>query len=124
MWYSSTSLSRPGRFGRAFARVAAASGITEMRTAYRAPRQNTTCERFLGSVRRACLDQLLILGEAHVRRVLREHARYFDRDRPHQGLVRPVPVAPEGAATWAARDGSVRASPILGGLQHAYARAA
>ena len=112
------------KYGRAFAHVAAASGITALRTAYRAPRQNATCERFLGSVRRECLDHLLIPGEAHLRRVLREYARYFNQDRPHQALVRPVPVASAGAATSAARDGSVRASPILGGLHHAYARAA
>jgi len=112
------------KYGRVFTHVAAASGITELRTAYRAPQQNATCERFLGSVRRECLDHLLILGEAHLRRVLREYARYFNRDRPHQGLAQRVPVASEGAATWAARAGSVRASPILGGLHHAYARAA
>ncbi len=45
-----------GKYGPAFARVAAATGIEELRTAYRAPRQNATCERFLGSVRRECLD--------------------------------------------------------------------
>jgi putative transposase len=112
------------KYGRVFAHVAAASGITELRTAYRAPRQNATCERFLGSVRHECLDHLLILGEAHLRRVLREYARYFNQDRPHQGLAQRVPGDSEGAATWAARDGNVRAIPILGGLHHAYARAA
>jgi len=59
-------------YGSAFARVAAASGITALRTAYRAPRQNAPCERFLGRVRRECLDHLPVLGEAHLRRVLRE----------------------------------------------------
>jgi len=54
-------------FGPDFARVAAASGIKIMRTPYRAPRANAFCERFLGSVRRECLDHLLILGEAHLR---------------------------------------------------------
>jgi putative transposase len=115
---------RDSKYGPTFARVAAAIGIQELRTAYRAPRQNATCERFLGSVRRECLDHLFILGEAHLRRVLREYARYFNHDRPHQGLAQRVPMASEGAATWAARDGSVRASPVLGGLHHAYARAA
>src|SRR5206468_7160396 len=61
------------KYGPAFARVAAATGITELRTAYRAPRQNATCERFFGSVRRECLDHVLVLGERHLRRVLGEY---------------------------------------------------
>jgi len=112
------------RYGPAFARVAAASGITELRTAYRAPRQNATCERFLGSARREGLDHLLILSEAHLRRALHEYVRYFNRDRPHQGLAQRVPEAREERANPAARRGRVRATPILGGLHHAYARAA
>ena len=81
-------------------------------------------ERKPYSARRECLDHLLILGEGHLRRVLREYVQYFNHDRPHQGLAQRVPVASEGAATRAAREGSVRATPILGGLHHAYARAA
>jgi len=111
-------------YGSAFARVAAASGITELRTAYRAPRQNATCERFLGGVRRECLDHILVLGEAHLRRVLWEYVWYFNHERPHQGLAQRVPVAHEDGGTLPVRGGSVRAIPILGGLHHAYARAA
>ncbi len=59
-------------YGPAFSRVAATSGIKELRTAYRAPQQNAICERFLGSMRRECLDHLLVLGEAHLRRIPRE----------------------------------------------------
>jgi len=118
------------KYGPAFARVAAASGITELRTAYRAPRQNATCERFLGSVRRECLDHVLILGEAHLRRVLREYVRFFNHDRPHQGLAQQVPSVPGEASGHTITvgsmqaAGSVRAIPILGGLHHAYAQAA
>jgi putative transposase len=112
------------KYGRVFGRVAAASGITELRTAYRVPRQNATCERFLGSVRRECLDHLLVLGEAHLRRVLRAYVRYFNHDRPHQGLAQRIPIAAEGCTGWAATDGSVRTTAILDGLHHAYARAA
>jgi putative transposase len=112
------------KYGPAFARVAAASGITELRTAYRAPRQNAACERFLGSVRRECLDHLLVLGEAHLGRILREYARYFNRDRPHQGLAQRIPEAVTAGAARGEQGGRVRAIPILGGLHHAYARAA
>lgn len=112
------------KYGEALARVAAASGITELRTAYRTPRQNATCERFLGSARRECLDHILILGEAHLRRVLREYVRYFNCDRPHQGLAQRSPVVPGEAAGHKITGGRVRAIPILGGLHHAYAQAA
>ena len=112
------------KYGPAFAHVAAATSITELRTAYRAPRQNATCERFLGSVRRECLDHLLVLGEAHLRRVLREYVHYFNRDRPHQGLAQRIPEAPAAGARCSSTGGSVRAIPILGGLHHAYGRAA
>ena len=111
------------KYGPAFARVAATTGITEVRTAYRAPRQNATCERFLGSVRRECLDHVLVLGEAQLRQILREYVRYFNRDRLHQGLAQRIPVDAEEGAT-RATTGAVRAIPVLGGLHHTYARAA
>jgi transposase InsO family protein len=115
---------RDSKYGQAFARVAAASGIVELRTAYRAPRQNAICERFLGSVRRECLDHILILGEAHLRRVLREYADYFNRGRPHQGLEQRIPVVPQAGLALPAAGGRVLAIPVLGGLHHTYARAA
>ncbi len=112
------------KYGSAFARVAATTGITELRTAYRAPRQNATCERFLGRVRRECLDQLLVLGEAQLRRVLRDYMLYCNHHRPHQGRAQQIPAAPEKGSPVGARDGGVQAIPILNGLHHAYARAA
>ena len=111
------------KYGQAFTGVAEASGITVLRTAYRAPRQNATCERFLGSVRRECLDHLLVLGEGHLRRVLREYVAYFNRARPHQGLQQRVPDAHEACVPRPGTGGRVRAIPILGGLHHAYERA-
>ena len=112
------------KYGPAFAHVAVVTGIEELRTAYRAPRQNAACERFLGSVRRECLDHLLVLGEAQLRRILREYAAYFNTARPHQGLRQRVPAAAEGGARRTIRPGSVRAVPVLGGLHHAYEPAA
>jgi transposase InsO family protein len=113
-----------GKYGPAFSRVASATGIDELRTAYRAPLENATCERFLGSVRRECLDHLLILGEAHLRRILREYVTYFNHDRPHQGLEQRVPDETVACLARAELESSVRAVPILGGLHHTYQRAA
>jgi len=112
------------KYGQVCARVAAATPSTELRTAYRAPRQNATGERSLGSVRRERLDHLLVLSEAHLRRVLREYVRYCNDDRPHQGLAQQVPAASREGPTPAATGGGVRAIPILAGLHHAYASAA
>ena len=112
-----------GKYGPAFARVAAASGITVLRTPIRAPRPNATCERFLGSVRRECLDHLLVLGEAHLRRVLREYVAYFNPARPHQGIGQAIPGAP-GPAPPPRPAAPIVAIPVLGGLHHDYRRAA
>ncbi len=112
------------KYGRAVARVAAANGITVLRTAYRAPRQNATCERFLRSVRRECLDHVLVLGEAHLRRVLCEYAAYFNGARPHQGLRQRIPDDPEGPVFRPLAGRKIQAIPILGGLHHTYHRAA
>jgi transposase InsO family protein len=109
------------KYGPAFARVAKASGIKRLRTAYRAPKENAICERFLGSVRRECLDHVLVLGETHLRRILAAYTRYFNGARPHQGLQQRLPDSPVAAASCA---GPVRATPVLGGLHHTYHRAA
>lgn len=65
-------LDNDSKYGPAFGRVAKATGIDLVHTAYRAPKENAICERFLGSVRRECLDYLLVLGEAHLKRILNE----------------------------------------------------
>jgi len=105
--------------------VAEASGITVLRMAYRAPRQNATCERFLGSVRRECLDHVLVLGEARLRRVLREYTAYFNTARPHHGLQQRHPEADSERRLLHAVPGrTIRAVPVLGGLHHTYQCAA
>ena len=110
------------KYGTQFDRVAAASGTRTWRTPTRAPRANATCERFLGSVRRECLDHVLVLGERHLRRVLREFIAYFNQERPHQGIGQAMPEPPPAATR--NRAGPVSAMPVLGGLHHAYQRAA
>ena len=113
-----------GKYGAHFAQLAAASGITILRTPVRAPRANAITERFLRSVRRECLDHLLLLGEAHLRRTLGEYVAYFNAARPHQGLGQRVPAP--GVSPGPARHdpGVIVARPVLGGLHHTYRRAA
>ncbi len=112
------------KYGPRFDHLAAASGIRVLRTPLRAPRANATCERFLGSVRRACLDHLLVLGEAHLRRVLRAYATYFNRARPHQGMGQAIPAGVATVDRNGAGAGRIVAFPVLGGLHHDSRRAA
>jgi putative transposase len=75
-------------------------------------------------VRRECTDHVLVLGEAHLRRVLREYVAYFNRDRPHQGIRQHIPGDAAASPMHPGSVGKVRAVPVLGGLHHAYQRAA
>jgi putative transposase len=107
------------KYGEHFANVAAE--IEVLRTPVRAPRANAYCERFMGSLRRECLDHMLILSEKHLRRVVQEYVCYFNEDRPHQGLHQRIPSGP---ASLPAGEGEIVARPVLGGLHHAYSRKA
>jgi len=112
-----------GKYGPRFARVAAGSRIAVVRTPIRAPRANATCERFRGSVQRECLDHVLVLGEAHLRRVLREYVAYLNTARPHQGRGQAIPGASRLAPP-APSAAPIVSLPVLGGRHHTYRRAA
>lgn len=112
------------KFGAAFAHVAAISGIEVLTTPYRTPRANALCERFIGSARRECLDHVLLLGEAHLRRALREYVTYFNGVRPHQGIAQRVPQPRIVSAPSVGGAAEIRRIPVLGGLHHDYRRAA
>jgi putative transposase len=102
------------RYGSLFEQVVQASGIEVIHTPYAAPRANAICERFIGSLRRECLDHLLVLGERQLIRVLKEYISYFNPARPHQGIAQHIPaqtVSPPGVANpW-----KVMAFPMLNG---------
>ena len=115
---------KDAKYGPYFAAVARGSGIAVLRTPILAPRANAICERLLGSVRRECLDHILLIGEAHLRRVLREYARYFNRSRPHQGINQQVPDLQSSPDRPAGTTEGIISSPVLGGLHHEYRRAA
>jgi putative transposase len=104
--------------------VAATSGIEILKTPYHAPRANAICERFLGSVRRECLDHMLILSEKQLYRILLAYVEYFNRARPHQGIHQQVP---ERAVTSVVPDqlaDRIISVPVLSGLHHEYGRVA
>jgi transposase InsO family protein len=88
-------------------------------TPARAPKANAIAERVIGTIRRDCLDHLIVLTERHLRRVLREYVAYYNDTRPHQSLFDQPPSGPR---TPALRDGAQRLAsrPILGGLHHEY----
>jgi putative transposase len=108
------------KFGPCFARVATTSGIKLLKTPVHAPRANAICERFLRSVRKECLDHLLILQEKQLQRVLNAYVEYFNQARPHQGIQQQIP-GPSGPAMPPHHTGNkVIALPIMGGLHHDY----
>ena len=113
-----------GKFGVGFARVATTSRIEILKTPFYAPCANAICERFLGSVRRECLDHLLILQEKQLHRVLNAYMHYFNRARPHQGIKQQIPEQKAGSVPPHHESGKVIAFPVLGGLHRDYRRSA
>ena len=96
-------------------------GIKEVVIAWRSPWQNPYCERVVGSLRRECLDHVIVLNEAHLRRILSSFADYYHASRPHQSLGRNAPTPRDIEPP---SRGQVIAIPQVGGLHHRYSRAA
>jgi putative transposase len=112
---------RDASYGQHFRRRVDAMGITEVVTAPRCPWQNAFVERVIGSIRRECLDHIVIFNERHLRRVLSTYIDYYHRTRTHLSLDKdcpdPRPVMPS-------RSGRVFAIPQVSGLHHRYERLA
>ena len=93
-----------------------------IKTPVRSPRANSYAERFVGTLRRECLDHVLILGERHLCSVLAEYARHYNGHRPHQGLQQERPLREPGhVVDITAR---IERSHVLGGLISEYRRVA
>jgi putative transposase len=90
----------------------------------RTPRANAVCERFLGSVRRECLDHFLILQEKRLHRLLKTYVVYYNQARPHQGIWQRLPDLHALSAPPPNQPNQVISIPVLGGLHHNYQRAA
>jgi transposase InsO family protein len=96
-------------------------GIEQIVTAPRSPWQNGYCERVIGTIRRECLDHVIVWNEKHLRRVLKEYLAYYHESRTHMGLGKD---APEPRAVQTQDVGPVASKPVLGGLHHRYYREA
>jgi hypothetical protein len=81
------------------------------------PWQNGFAERLIGSIRRECVDHFVVLGEAHLRRILLAYAGYYNDIRTHWSLNKDAPVSRPVQQT-----GIISSRPILGGLHHHYVR--
>lgn len=110
---------RDSKYAAHFSVVAASSGVKERKTPYRAPRANGICERFIGSLRRECLDHILFQDGRHVQRVVGEYIAYFNQERPHQGLRQHIPDRYDLLGS-KPTGGRIRTRMILGGLHHSY----
>ena len=110
------------KFGDLFRR--AGGGIKLLKTPVHAPQANAICERFLGSVRRECLDHLLMLSERHLRRLGAAYVAYFNQARPHQGIAQQIPACIGQVSTSTSTGQPVLSRPVLGGLHHDDYRAA
>lgn len=112
---------RHGIYGSYFRQRVSNTGIKEVMITPRSPWQPPDVERLIGSIRRECLDHVIVLGERHLRRILRDYLDYYHGSRPHLALDRnsPVPRAVDPPA-----NGKVISFPQVGGLHHRYARPA
>lgn len=112
---------RDAKLGRPFDDAARACGTRVRLTPPRAPQANAFVERLIGSVRRECLDHLIVLGRTSLERILDEYSRFYNEARPHQGIAQRTPSEVERPRVRAPpRCGRVIGRPVLGGLHHDY----
>jgi transposase InsO family protein len=104
-------------YGNAFIRHVRSLGIRDHPTSPRSPWQNGYAERLIGSIRRECLDHIVVFGEEHLRHVLLSYMDYYNAARTHLSLCKDAPVQRR-----IQRFGAIEAQPVLGGLHHQYVR--
>ena len=112
---------RDAKYSGPFEEVFRSEGVRVIRTPIRSPMANAFSERFVKTVRHECLDHILVLGERHLERTLREYVSHYDKERPHRGLSLETPE-PQLASSRAG--GEVVHVNRLGGLSHEYHRIA
>jgi transposase InsO family protein len=106
-----------GAYGQAFTRRVRAMGIRDRPISPSSPWQNPYVERLIGTLRRDCLDHVLIFGERHLQRILTLYSLYYNETRTHLALDKDAPLP-----RTVQRSGTIVTTPILSGLHHRYAR--
>ena len=104
-------------FGELFVRRLRSMGIRDRPTSPRSPWQNGFAERLIGSIRRECLDHVVVFGERHLRHILLSYMKYYNEVRTHLSLEKDTPVSRA-----VERTGHILCRPVLGGLHHQYIR--
>jgi transposase InsO family protein len=104
-------------YGAAVTRRLRAMGIRDKPIASGSPWQNGFAERLIGSIRRECVDHVIVLGEAHLRRILTKYAAYYNELRTHRSLGKDAPIHRAIQHV-----GRIASGPVLGGLHHHYCR--
>jgi hypothetical protein len=119
---------RDTKFTASFDEVFRAEGIRVIKTPVRSPRANAFAERFVGTVRRECLDRFLIFGRRHLEQVLAEYVAHYNEHRPHRALDQRAPetlnLGPVPAPVRGLDPSRLRRNEILGGIIHEYRLAA
>src|SRR5580704_1512114 len=113
---------RDSKFTAVFDEVFADNGVRVIKTPVRSPRANSFAERYVRTLRRECLDHLLIYGERHLRRVLAQYARHYNEHRPHQSREQRPPLYEPGQPINVT--GRIERKQVLHGLISEYSRAA
>ena len=108
---------RDAIYGEVVKRRLRGLGIRDRPTAPRSPQQNAYVERLIGSVRRECVDHVIVLGQHHLHRLMSEYASYYNKTRTHLALGKDAPVGRP-----VVRFGRLISEPVLAGLHHRYAR--
>ncbi len=113
---------RDTKFTASFDAVFAAEGTRIIKTPIRAPLANAVCERVIGTLRRECLDRMLILGRRHLQAVLSEYIEHYNSHRPHRSLGQRAPSAPDVIRPLLADTdlAKLRRTDRLGGLVQEY----
>jgi transposase InsO family protein len=112
---------RDAIYGDVFRRRVAGMGVTEVITSPSSPWQNPYAERLIGSLRRECLDHVIVLSQAHLRRILARYTFYYHASRTHLSLEKDAPTP---RRVQSSEEGRVIAFPEVGGLHHRYERRA
>jgi transposase InsO family protein len=108
---------RAGLYDVAVTRRLRAMGIRDKPIAPGSPWQNSFAERLIGTIRRECVDHIVVLGESHLRRTLREYAHYYNTARTHRLLDQDSPVSRP-----VQQIGHIMSRALVGGLHHQYVR--